>query len=112
MPTIQKTVSIPANSTVQNIIDGSQYEFAKRACVISGGLVGEAAGLIGNVNSGGDVVLEPSALAVLAAGIYPIIPDNMVFQDVMEAGDRLTITVQNTTGGAVNAKTVIQIQDL
>jgi hypothetical protein len=110
MPTIQRAVSIPANSTVDNIIGGSQYEFAKRRCAISGGLVAAAAGLIGNVNSGGDVVMEPAPLQVLATD-FPIIPDNINFNDVMEASDRLTITVQNTTGAAIVARVLIQIQD-
>lgn len=110
MPTIQRAVSIPANSTNENIISGSQYEFAKRRCAISGGLVGAAAGLIGNVNSGGDVVMEPAPLQVLAND-FPIIPDNIAFNDVMEQGDRLSIPVQNTTGGAIIARVLIQIQD-
>lgn len=113
MPIIQRQVSVAANSTNDNIIAGSQYEFARRRCIISGGLVGSGAGLIAQVNAGGDVVAEQFPLEVKAANSeFPIIPDNMVFTDVMEAGDRLSIPVQNTTAGALVARVLIQIQDI
>lgn len=111
MPVIQRQVSIPANSTLENIVAGSQYEFARRRCVISGGIVGAAAGLLANVNSGGDVVMEQFPLQIKATD-FPIIPDEFVFTDVMEAGDRLSIPVQNTTGGAIVARIIVQIQDI
>lgn len=110
MPVIQKQIVIPANSTNENIIAGSQYEFARRRCVISGGITCNTAGVKGNINSGGDVVMEQFDIKVQAA--YPVIPDDFVFQDVMEVGDRLSIPVQNPTGGAVTVFAIIQIQDL
>jgi len=110
MPVIQRQVTIPANSTNENIIAGSQYEFARRRCVISGGINASAAGLVANINSGGDVVMEQFPVKVQAQ--YPVIPDDFVFQDVMEVGDRLSIPVQNTTGAGVIALVIIQIQDL
>ncbi len=111
MPVIQRQVSIPANSTLENIVAGSQYEFARRRCIISGGMVGAAAGLLANVNSGGDVVMEQFPLQIRAAD-FPVIPDEFVFTDVMEAGDRLSIPVQNTTAGAIVARVIIQIQEI
>lgn len=110
MPVIQRAVVIPANSTNDNIIAGSQYEFARRRCIISGGIVASAAGLVANINSGGDVVMEQFPLKALAD--FPVIPDDFVFTDVMEVGDRLSIPVQNTTAGALTARVIIQIQEV
>lgn len=110
MPVIQRAVVIPANSTVENVIAGSQYEFARRRCIISGGIVGETAGLVGTINSGGDVVMEQFPLKALAS--FPVIPDDFVFTDVMEQGDRLSIAVQNTTGANIPCRVIIQIQDV
>lgn len=110
MPVIQRAVTIAANVTNDNIIAGSQYEFARRRCIISGAVVGSATGLVANINSGGDVVMEQFPLKILDA--FPVIPDDFVFQDVMEVGDRLSIPVQNTTGGTLVARVIIQIQDI
>jgi len=111
MPVIQRQVSIAANSINENIIAGSQYEFARRRCVISGGIVGAAAGLLANINSGGDVVMEQFPLQIKAAD-FPIIPDEFVFTDVMEVGDRLSIPVQNTTAAPIVVRVIIQVQDI
>lgn len=110
MPVIQRAVSIPANSTNENILAGSQYEFARRPCLVSIGIQTTAAGLIANINSGGDVVAE--AFPVPAVAGMPVIPDNMYYNDVMETGDRLSIPVQNTTAGALVASVLVQIQDV
>lgn len=110
MPVIQRFLSIPANTTNENILSGSQYEFARRRAVISGGITGSAAGLIANINSGGDVIMEQFPVKVQNS--YPVIPDDFVFQDVMETGDRLSIPVQNTTAGPLNVFCIVQIQDL
>jgi len=111
MPVIQREVTIAANTTNDNIVAGSQYEFARRRCIISGGIVGSATGLRANINSGGDVVMEQFPLQI-KANDFPIIPDEFVFTDVMEAGDRLSIPVQNTTGGSLVCRVIVQIQEI
>jgi len=111
MPVIQRQVSIAANSINENILAGSQYEFARRRCIISGGIVAAAAGVISNINSGGDVVMEQFPLKISATD-FPVIPDDFVFTDVMEVGDRLSIPCQNTTGAAIVVRAIIQIQEI
>jgi len=110
MPVIQRLVPIPANQSVPNIIAGSQYEFARRRCIISGGITAQAGGLVGQINSGGDVVMEQFPVDIKAG--FPTIPDEFVFTDVMEVGDRLSIPVQNTTGASVDCRVIIQIQEI
>lgn len=110
MPVIQRAVVVAANSTNENVLAGSQYEFARRRCLVSIGIMQSAAGLRANINSGGDVVAEVFEPQVAAR--FPIIPDEMYYNDVMEAGDRLSIPVQNTTAGNLTAFTIVQIQDL
>ena len=110
MPVIQRSISLAAGAINENAVSGSQYEFARRRCLISGGILASAGGVLANVSSGGDVVMEQFPVATGAG--FPIIPDNMVFNDVMEAGDRLSIPLQNTTAGPLNVQILIQIQDL
>lgn len=107
MPVIQKEVSVGATSANENILSGSSFEFLRSNSVVSIGLVGSATGLVANIQSGADIVLEESPLAVKTS--MPSIPDEMYYNDVGVAGDRLVIRVRNTTGGALTARAVVQI---
>jgi len=110
VPNITKELSVAANSIVDNVISGSQYEFANKRRIMSMGITAAAAGMLCNINSGGDVVAESFSVPVKAT--YPIIPDEMYYNDAQERGDRLSVPVQNTTGGAITVRVQIQFQDL
>lgn len=110
MPVIQKEVSIAASSADDNILTGSAFEFLRRNAVISIGLTGSATGLVANIQSGADIVLEESPLAVSTD--FPLIPDEMYYNDVGTAGDRLVIRVRNTTAGALTVRAIVQVTNL
>ena len=40
MPVIQKEVSVAANSTEENVLSGSAFEFLRRNSIVSAGAVG------------------------------------------------------------------------
>ena len=107
MPQIRRETSIPANSTVDNIIDGSIYEFLPFNAALNIGANGSATGLVLTVNSGSDTVLEESPVNVSTN--FPVIPDDMNIQDVAAAGERLVLKARNTTGGALTLRTLVQI---
>ena len=111
MPVIQKEISIPANGSVENLLSGSAFEFLRSNAVVSIGVTADAAGLVANIQSGADIVLEESPLQV-KANSYPIIPDEMYYNDVGVLGDRLVIRVRNTTAGAVDARAIVQVTPL
>lgn len=110
MPVIQKEVSIPANAANENILAGSSFEFLRSNSVVSIGLTGAATGLVANIQSGADIVLEESPLLVKTT--MPTIPDDMYYNDVGVQGDRLVIRVRNTTGGALIVRCVAQVVPL
>lgn len=105
MPAIQIEQSIAANSTNNNLVSGSAFEFARTRQVVSMGITGAATGLFVTITSGADVVLEESAVFIKTQ--FPIIPDEMFYNDVMEVGDRLVIRVRNTTAGAIVARAIV-----
>lgn len=107
MPMILREVSIAANATNENIIAGSAFEFARGRGVLSIGIAGAAAGLVANLQAGADIIAEAFPLPVLTR--YPIVPDEMYFTDVVEQGDRIVERVQNTTAGALVARSVTQL---
>lgn len=110
MSNITAQVVIPANTINPNIIAGSQFEFANRRRVMSAVITAGAAGILANINSGGDVVAEQFSVPIKAN--YPIIPDEMYYNDVQEVGDRLSIPVQNTTAAPITVFAQIQFTDL
>lgn len=99
MPTIKNTVSIAANSTNENIIQGSQFEYLPMNALVEFGLVGAAAGLVADIYSGSDIVAESYALNNKTG--YPIYPDDFDLNDVAAAGERIKVRVRNTTGAAI-----------
>jgi len=110
MPVIQKEVSIAANSSNENILSGSAFEFLRGNAVVSIGLTGSATGLVANIQSGADIVLEESPLEIKTS--FPVVPDEMYYNDVGVLGDRMVIRVRNTTGGALTIRAIVQITPL
>lgn len=106
MPMIMVEESIAAGAVNANLVAGSAFEFARQRQVVSLGLVQSATGMFGTIQAGGDVIAEEFSLPILTT--YPIIPDNMYFTDVMEAGDRLVLRVRNPSAGALIARAVVQ----
>ena len=100
MPTIQNQVSIAAASVEDNILTGSQFEFAPYNCHAQFALVGDANGadLKIDVYTGQDVIaenLEPSV-----QNRVPILPDDMTVEDIVRAGERIKVRVRNTHASA------------
>ncbi len=110
MPVIQKEISVAANGVEDNILNGSSFEFLRGNSIVSIGLTGSATGLVANIQSGADIVLEESPLVVKTT--MPSIPDDMYYNDVGVSGDRLVVRVRNTTAGALTVRAVVQITPL
>ena len=110
MPVIQKEILIAANTVNDNILSGSSFEFLRGNSVVSIGLTGSATGLVANIQSGADIILEESPLLVKAS--MPIVPDDMYYNDVGVGGDRLVVRVRNTTAGALTVRAIVQVTQL
>lgn len=110
MPVIQREVSVAAGASNDNIFAGSAFEFARQPQVMSCGVTQSAAGGFATLTSGGDVIAEEFSPAILTR--YPIIPDEMYYNDVMAVGDRLVLRYRNPTGGALTVRALAQIQPL
>jgi hypothetical protein len=110
MPVIQKAPSIAAGATNDNILSGSAYEFARQPTLISLGIMQSATGMFFTFQSGSDVVVEESEPAI--ATRFPIIPDEMYYNDVAAPGDRIVVRVRNPTAGALTARCIAQLSPL
>jgi hypothetical protein len=107
VPVILKESSVAAGVTLDNLVAGSSFEFARTRQIVSVGVAQSVTGGFITINSGSDVVLERSSPPIKT--VYPIIPDDMYFTDVMEQGDRLVISCANPTAGAIIFRGVVQI---
>jgi len=107
VPVILRETTLATLTNSDNLVAGSSYEFARTRQIVSIGVVQSVTGGFITINSGSDVVLERSPPPIKTT--YPIIPDEMFFTDVMEAGDRLVIAAQNPSGGNITFRTVVQI---
>jgi hypothetical protein len=99
MPAIQVEVSVAAGAANSNIFAGSAFEYSRGRNLLSLGVTAAATGTAITINSGADVILEESPPFVSTT--FPIVPDQMFYNDVMEPFDRLRVAVRNPTGGAV-----------
>src|SRR5262245_24691990 len=99
MPAIQVEVTVAANSTNPNIFSGSAFEYSRGRQLLSLGVTAAATGTLITIQSGADVILEESATYI--ATQYPIVPDQMFYNDIMEMFDRLRVACRNTTGAGI-----------
>jgi len=99
MPAIQVETSVAAGGSNSNLFSGSAFEYSRGRTAVSLGITAAATGTFIGINSGADVVLEESPPYV--STVFPIVPDQMFYNDIMEPMDRLRLTVRNPTGAAV-----------
>jgi len=110
VPAIQVETSVAAGGSNNNLFTGSAFEFARTRCALSLGVLAAATGTFIGITSGSDVLLEDSPPYVGA--VFPIVPDQMFYNDIMEQGDRLRVSVRNPTGGAVIHRAIALIQQV
>lgn len=110
MPVIMKETSVAAGAVNENILAGSAFEFARQNALVSIGIAQAATGGFATVQSGADIVSEEFSPPIKT--VYPIIPDEMYFSDVAQAGDRLVVRYRNPTGGAIIVRVVCQVTPL
>lgn len=115
MSVIQNQLSLGAGLSTPNLIAGSAFEFARTQQLVSIGVAATVTGAFIGITVGSDLVLEDTPPVVILAatnGGFPIIPDEMYYNDVAQPGDRIVIRARNPTGGAVVLSWVVQISNI
>jgi hypothetical protein len=107
MPTIQRSTTVAAGATDNNLISGSAFEYMRGPGIVSCAFVASAAGAFITINSGPDVILEESEAFVSA---LPVIPDHFYYNWGAAAGDRLVLRARNPTGGGILFRVVVNVQ--
>jgi hypothetical protein len=114
MPTIVRRVpetgTLAAGLSVDNVLAGSQYEFAPFDGTIEVGIIASTADIRCAVFSGPDVLLEPGSVVDNAGAVRsPKYPDDYFLEDDVAQGDRLKVSITNVGAGAGNAVVALRI---
>lgn len=110
MPLIQNRLSLQANTTMENLISGSQFEFAPYPASVEFGITAAAIGVFADISTGQEIISE--RMEVSTANRFPVIPDDYVVLDMVSAGERIKIRAQNTTGAAIVIFWAVRIMPL
>jgi hypothetical protein len=107
MPNMFNEQTLAAGGSVASTILGNAYEFARARAVISVGLAAAATGTFCAVQLGARNVATEFSPPILTR--YPVIPDEMYVNDVVDVNDRILIPWRNPSGGGIVVRTVIQL---
>ena len=111
MPTQRFANNVGAGATVENIMDGSVYEYVRGAGRLSVAAVGSNATEClmtilldaDQVMAEGPVPLEPGA------GTGPNINEHTVLIESVRPGDKITIRLRNTGAAARDFRTLVSV---
>ena len=105
MPRMTDVRSVGANSTVENVLAGKLHEFLSTRSLVRLMCVAGAVGLRVSLLIGGEALVQDQEIS--GANRFPIYPDDIVAEGAGFGGDRITVSVRNTTAAAITANTVV-----
>lgn len=110
MPLLTDRRSVAANTTVDNVLAGKEYEFMPFDGGVEFGIVAAATGVQATVVSGTDILMRNGAIS--EANRFPVYPDDFSLSDVAGQGERLIVSIINTTAGAIVVFTAVKVTPL
>lgn len=100
MPTMQGSVSVPANSVSANVLAGQLYEFVPAGANVTLSLTGSAAGLNCTFINGVPLIQDQE---INSQNRFPIIPDDVMHGGQVPGG-RMVLQFRNTTAAPLVAR--------
>ena len=101
MPTMQSSEVVAANAVSANVLAGELYEFLSAQAQVILSTTGSAIGLNVTLLAGGVTLINDQPIGL--QNRFPIIPDDILTQEIIPAGARLLLTFRNTTGAVLTA---------
>lgn len=102
--------TVAANSTVANVLQGKVHEFVSKPSVVR--VYGQAAavGLFMSVLVGNESVMQDQEIG--AQNRMPIVPDDFVTEAGALPGDRIVVSLRNSTGAGVAGFTRVEVEEV
>jgi hypothetical protein len=110
MLTMTDRREVLANATSANVLTGKSHEFVPFSSVVSLYATAEAIGLNASFLVGGVAIVDDQE--VNAQNRMPITPDDYVAQTICRGGERLLLRFRNTSGGAIDAFSRVEINPI
>lgn len=112
MPVMSDSRSVAANTVVENILSGKLHEFISgmAAARVRVYMVSSATGINASLLVGGESFCQDQLVS--GANRYPIDPDDFLVEGAGYAGDRILLSVRNTTAGALTIITRVVIDPI
>lgn len=105
MPSLLRTTTFGAAGSNANVNNGSLFEIAPRALVLSMGIVQSVTANFAGINVGPDVVAEEHEPFVLTT--YPVVPDHFYYTDIANPNDRITMFVRATVAAVFRSVVIL-----
>lgn len=99
---------VAANAVSLNVLAGKPHEFLTRPSIVRMFATAEAVGVNATLQVGSKSFFQDQEVS--AANRFPITPDDFVVEAAGMAGDRILLTFRNTTAGALDAFSRIEVQ--
>lgn len=107
MPSMTDRQSVAANSVVVNVLSGKIFEFVSRPSIVKLYATGSAVGLNVTLVIGTRVIIDDQE--VNAQNRMPIVPDDFFASGGAMPGERIKLSLRNTTVGAITAFTRLDV---
>lgn len=110
MPMMQFSASVGPGVSVGNVLAGSTFEFLQYDAHVELAVIGSATGFVATVQSGADVLMEESPIST--ANRFGVYPDDFPLTDVAAGGERLRVSLRNTSAGALTYFVTVKVTPL
>jgi hypothetical protein len=109
MPQITVLRSIASGASV-NLFENWQYEYPPKASLLEVLISAEVAGFVMSLTTGTESIVQPeSPVGLGALDTLPAPQDFQAIIDKVDPGERLVLTVRNTTGAAKQVQMVANL---
>ena len=108
MNTMTDRQSVAANATVANVLSGKLHEFVTQESVVRVYGTAAAVGLFMSCLVGGESVVQDQELS--AQNRMPIVPDDFVAEIGAVPGDRILVSLRNSTAAAIIGFTRVEVE--
>jgi len=100
--------SVAANSQVDNILSGKLHEFLGEDSVVRLLITASAPGLRTSFLVGGEATVQDQEVSDAAR--FPVVPDDIVAEAAGFVGDRILVSLRNTTGAAITTQAAVDVE--
>lgn len=104
---ISDTISVSANSRTANLLAGQQFEFLPARASVQLRAASSATGIRCDFNIGGEQLAVDTL--VPPTNRFPIAPDDTLLTSSGRKGERLFLTLRNSTAGALTVQWAVEI---